>query len=236
MAHDKKGNFMSTGSTGKRGTLGSQGWRALLGAAVLVASGCASDGGSPLGLIATEEWVRGQMRQQSAQIDAKLALTDARVAQVDGRVNQVAAQTAEARKVADDGVRRAATVDARLTQALANRYKRTLVDTLQLRYAPNQFLLTPEHRKTLDGLLKALADNPTLTLDIIGYTDAAGSKIANNQLSWRREEVVRRYLTDNASLLNRISFIGLGEEKADAKKKDDPADRHVSIAIYRPAD
>ena len=202
---------------------------------MLVAAGCASDGGSPLGLIATEEWVRNQIRQQTAQTDAKLAQVDAHFKQVEARVTQVAAQTTDARKVADDGVRRATEADARLTRALANRYKRTLVDTLQLRYAPNQYQLTAEHRKTLDGLLKALVDNPTLTLDIIGYTDASGGTMANNQLSWRREEVVRRYLTDNASLLNRISFIGLGEEKAGGPKKD-AEDRHVAIAIYRPAD
>jgi len=207
----------------------------LLGLAVLAAAGCASDGGSPLGIIATEEWVRNQMRQQSAQLEAKLGQVEARVTQVDGRVNQVAAHSVETRKVADDGVRRATTVDARLTQALANRYKRTLIDTVQLRYATNQYLLTPEHGKTLDGLLKVLTDNPTVTLDIIGYTDASGSSMANNQLSWRREEVVRRYLTDKASLLNRISFIGLGEEKAGGPRKD-AEDRHVSIAIYRPAD
>ena len=46
--------------------------------------------------------------------------------------------------------------------------------------------------------------------------------MANNQLSWRREEVVRRYLTDNAALLNRISFIGLGEEKADGRARRTP--------------
>jgi len=207
----------------------------LLGTAILAVAGCASDGGSPLGLFATEEWVRNQIRQQSQQMDAKLAQTDARVAQVDGRVNQVAAHSVETRKVADDGVRRATAADARLTQALANRYKRALIDTVQLRYAPNQFQLTPEHRKTLDGLLKVLADNPTVTLDIIGYTDATGSSMANNQLSWRREEVVRRYLVDSAALLNRISFIGLGEEKAGGPRKD-AEDRHVSIAIYRPAD
>jgi outer membrane protein OmpA-like peptidoglycan-associated protein len=217
------------------GTLRHLGRAFLLGAAVMAAGGCASDGGSPLGIIATEDWVRSQLRQQAAQTDAKLAQVEARVAQVDGRVNQVAAQTVDARKIADEGMRRTAQVDARLTQALANRYKRTLIDTVQLRYATNQFLLTPEHMKTLDGLLKVLADNPTVTLDIIGYTDATGSSMANNQLSWRREEVVRRYLTDKAPLLNRISFIGLGEEKSGGPKKD-AEDRHVSIAIYRPAD
>ena len=133
----------------------------LLGTAVLRRGRMRFGWREPARLIATEEWVRNQMRQQSAQTDAKLAQVDARVAQVDGRVNQVAAQAADARKVADEGMRRTAAVDARLTQALANRYKRTLIDTVQLRYAPNQFLLTPEHRKTLDGLLKVLADNPT---------------------------------------------------------------------------
>lgn len=214
----------------------------LIGAVALGLTGCASDGGSPFGVIATEQWVRNYVNEQKAPIEAKVAQVDARVTQVDGRVTQVdgrvtqvAAQTAEARKVADEGVKKADGVNARVSQALANRYKRTLVETVPLHYAPNQFLLLPEHQKILARVLKVLADNPTYTVDLVGYTDASGSKKDNNQLSWRREEVVRRYLTDGAPLLNRISFIGLGEEKADGPKKD-AADRHVTIAIYRPAD
>jgi outer membrane protein OmpA-like peptidoglycan-associated protein len=196
-------------------------------------TGCAADGGSPLGIFATEEWVRNYVKEQNAPIQAKVAQVDARVTQVDGRVTQVAGQTTEARKVADDGVRRATAADTRLTQALANRYKRTLVEAVSLRYAPNQFLLTSEHTTILTRVLKVLADNPTYTIDIVGYTDASGSKTANNQLSWRREEVVRRHLTEMAPVIHRISFIGLGEEKADGPKTD-AADRQVAIAIYRP--
>jgi outer membrane protein OmpA-like peptidoglycan-associated protein len=196
-------------------------------------SGCASNGGAgPFGPIASEEWTRNQLKP----IEAKLAQLDARATQTDGRVTQVAAQTAEARKVADDGVRRGSATDARLTQALANRYKRTPVETIQLSYATAQYHLTPDQQGTLDRVLKSLADNPTYTLDIVGYTDAQGTRTNNEQLSWRREEVVRRYLVDKAPVMHRISFIALGEEKASGPKKKDPGDRHVSIVIYRPSD
>jgi outer membrane protein OmpA-like peptidoglycan-associated protein len=205
----------------------------LLGGVALGLSGCAADGGSPFGVFATEEWVRNYVREQNAPIQAKVAQVDGRVTQVDGRVTQVAGQTAEARKVADDGVRRATAADTRLTQALADRYKRTLVEALSLRYASNQFMLTSEHTTILTHVLKVLEENPTYTADIVGYTDASGSKTANNQLSWRREEVVRRHLTEKAPVIHRISFIGLGEEKADGPRKD-AADRQVTIAIYRP--
>ena len=200
----------------------------LLGIVALGLTGCAADGGSPFGIVATEEWVRNYVREQNAPIQS-------RVTQVDGRVTQVAGQTAEARKVADDGVRRATAADVRLTQALANRYKRTLVETVSLRYATNKFTLTSDHTATLTRVLKLLQDNPTYSLDLVGYTDASGSKVANNQLSWRREEVVRRYLIEKAPVINRISFIGLGEELADGPKSD-AADRQVIIAIYRPVD
>ena len=205
----------------------------LLGGVALGLTGCAADGGSPFGVIATEEWVRHYVREQNAPIQAKLSQVDGRVTQVDGRVTQVDGQTAEARKVADDGVRRATAADTRLTQALANRYKRTLVEAVSLRYAPNQVMLTSDHTSILARVLKVLEDNPTYTVEIVGYTDASGRKMVNNQQSWRREEVVRRHLTEKASVIHCISFIGLGEEKADGPKTD-AADRQVAIAIYRP--
>lgn len=188
-----------------------------------------------LGGCATENWVKKYVSEQTAPIEAGVAKADARVTQVDTRVTQVSAQTAEARKVADDGVRKADAVNSRVTQALANRYKRTLVETVPLRYAPGKFTLLADHKTALAGVLKKLADNPTFTADIVGYTDATGSEKQNYELSWRREERVRRYLSENAAVLHRIAFIGLGEDKADGPKND-PADRQVTIVIYRPMD
>jgi hypothetical protein len=51
-------------------------------------------------------------------------------------------------------------------------------------------------------VLKVLEGNPTYTVDIDGYTDASGSKMANKQLSWRREEVVCRHLTEKAPVIH----------------------------------
>ena len=199
-------------------------WLAMpLGTALLVAGGCASDGGSPLGLIATEEWVRGQMRQQSAQTDAKLAQADARVAQVDGRVTQVAAQRRDARKVADDGVRRAAAVDARLTQALAEPVQahadRYGAAALRAQPVPAD----PEHRQDAGRPAEGAHGQSHASRSISSATRTRReARWRSTSLSWRREEVVRRYLTDDAAMLNRISFIGLGEEKADRAQERRP--------------
>jgi len=208
-----------------------------IGATVLGLTGCAADGGSPFGVLATEDWVRNYVREQIAPVDAKIAQVDSRVTQVDGRVTKVAAQTTDARKVADDGVKSAAAANARITQALADRYKRTQVETVSLRFASGKFAIEPAHKESLDRVLKMLADNPTYSLDIIGFADSVGGKTDNMLLSWRREEHVRRYLVERGAQLDRISFIGLGEELSQGDKSSASAraaDRHVSLVVFRP--
>ena len=44
--------------------------------------------------------------------------------------------------------------------------------------------------------MKLLADNPTYTADVVGYTDDVGATGSNVNLSWRREEVARRFMVD----------------------------------------
>jgi outer membrane protein OmpA-like peptidoglycan-associated protein len=207
----------------------------LAAAAVFGLSGCAADGGSPFGLVATEEWVRNYVREQNAPIQGRVAQLETRVTQVDGRVTQVAGQTAEARKIADDGVSRATAVDARLTQALAKRFDRALVESFSLQYASGQFALMPTHREILDRVRKMLAENPTYTVDIVGFTDSVGGSRDNVLLSWRREEHVRRYLVERDALLNRVYFIGLGEDLSKDDAKARAADRHVALMVFRPA-
>lgn len=75
---------------------------------------------------------------------------------VDSRVTQVAAQTSEARRVADDGVRKADTANARVSKVIANRGKRALVETVALQFAPGKFVLQPDHRKVLDDVQRKL--------------------------------------------------------------------------------
>jgi len=56
-------------------------------------------------------------------------------------------------------------------------------------------------------------------------------------LSWRREEVVRRFMVERGAALNRFSFIGLGEDRATATSSAGRAqDRYVRVIVFRPAD
>lgn len=211
--------------------------RLLLAAVTLGLAGCAADGGSPFGVIATEEWVRNYVREQNAPIQANVARVDGRVTQVDGRVTQVAGQTAEARKVADGAVQNAGAVDARLTSALNNRFKRQLVDKMILFFEPGKSQILPVHQDVLNGVLKVLSANPTYSADVVGFTDAKGTGRQNLTLSWHREEAARRYLAIQGREINRISFIGLGEDVAtdDANHPMLRAvDRRLTVLIYRP--
>src|SRR5258706_5925204 len=89
---------------------------------------------------ATEDWVKNYVGEQNAPIASRLQ-------QVDSRVTQVASETAEARKTADEGVRRADSVNNRITQAIAAQQKLTPVDSIVLHYKTDQFKLQPGQTK-----------------------------------------------------------------------------------------
>jgi peptidoglycan-associated lipoprotein len=210
------------------------------------------------GCIATEDWVKQQIAQANApvqtkvaqvetglaqertareQVNARVTQVDGRVTQVDGRVSQVATQVTQARAVADQGVQKAGAVDARLTQALANRLKRTPVLQVDMFFATNKSDLSTEAQAALQGVVKLLGDNPTYTADIVGFTDKRGTPGYNLNLSWRREEAIRRFLLEKGAPLNRFYFIGLGEDVATGTTaKAEAKDRRGAVQVYKPAD
>ncbi len=228
------------------------GFTLVLGAGVLGSAGC----------LATHNWTDDEIRQMIApiqtkvaqletsaaqektrvdarltQIDGRVTQVDGRVTQVDGRVSQVATQVTEARKVADEGVQKAGAVDGRLTRVLANRLKRTPVLQVAMFFKPGNSDLSAEAQTALQGVVKLMADNPTYTADVVGFTDRVGSKGYNLNLSWRREEAIRRFLMENGAQLNRYFFIGMGEDLAAGKTAAAEAkDRRGAVQVYSPAD
>jgi outer membrane protein OmpA-like peptidoglycan-associated protein len=179
---------------------------------------------------ATEDWVKTYVKGQNAPIEARLQ-------QVDSRVTQVASDTAEARKTADEGVRRADSVNNRITQAIAAQQKLTPVDSIVLRYKTDQFKLQPRQTKALDGVKETLANNPTYTVHIVGEADKPGAESHNDVLSLQRAAQVQRYLASNngkGETLHRISAIGAGEELATSRGPD-PEHRQVTVAIFKPS-
>ncbi len=73
--------------------------------------------------------------------------------------------------------------------------------------------LMPRSYVELQNLLKILRENPKISIEIAGHTDALGDDNYNIELSRRRAESVVRFLTDNKIPKTRLSARGVGERK-----------------------
>jgi outer membrane protein OmpA-like peptidoglycan-associated protein len=192
-----------------------------------------------------------QLLEMDTEHKARMAKLEAGLATEKGRVDQLTIQLAavsatateatrigiDARQRADAAAAKGEAVDGRLTKALANRLTRTQVQEFKVTFELGRADLSDTARQALQSAAKLLADNATYTADVVGHTDEVGPEGYNVNLSWRREEVVRRFMVEKGTALNRFSFIGLGEERAKATSATGRAqDRWVHIIVYRPAD
>ncbi len=71
--------------------------------------------------------------------------------------------------------------------------------------------LKPESIVELNNIAELLIENPTLKIQIIGYTDNVGKAADNLALSKGRAVAVVNYLTEQGIKSDRLSFIGKGE-------------------------
>jgi outer membrane protein OmpA-like peptidoglycan-associated protein len=143
----------------------------------------------------------------------------------------------DARQRADAAAAKGEAVDGRVTSALANRFKRTQVQEFRVTFDTGRAELSAPAHQALEGAVKLLAENPTYSVDVVGYTDDVGESGSNVTLSWRREEAVRRFMVERGAGLNRFSFIGLGEDRAKGQTTTGRAqDRHVHVRVFRPVE
>lgn len=201
----------------------------VLGAVMLGSFGCA-----------TQTWTVETIREMDKELVARMAKIEATAAaekiRVDGQLNEIRGIGVDARNRADTSQKKADSVDGRVTQNLANRLKREQVQALDVTFETGKSDISQSDRSALQGLLKPLADNPTYTVDVVGYTDTVGTPDQNVNLSWRREEAVRRFLVERGVELNRFFFIGVGEELSgddvrDAAKR--AKNRRVTVTIFK---
>jgi outer membrane protein OmpA-like peptidoglycan-associated protein len=191
-------------------------------------------------LLETETEMKGRMSKMEAGLATERQRVDALNTQVNDLNTQLGAvrqATTEARQRADSAISKIDAVDVRMANALANRFKRAAVKEFRVMFDTGKADLSAGSQSTLEEAVKTLAGNPTYTADVVGYTDDLGTAGSNVNLSWRREEVVRRFLIEHGAELNRLSFIGFGEDRATgstdvARTKD----RHVLVKIYRPVE
>jgi len=194
--------------------------------------------------LATEKGRVDQLTTQLAAVGAtakeatRIATEATRIGTEATRIGTEATRIGnDARQRADAAAAKGEAVDGRLTRALANRLTRTQVREFKVGFEVGHAELSSAAQQTLQSAMKLLADNATYTADVVGHTDDVGKAGSNVNLSWRREEVVRRFMVEKGTALNRFSFIGLGEDGAKATSAAGRAqDRHVSVIVFRPAD
>jgi outer membrane protein OmpA-like peptidoglycan-associated protein len=202
---------------------------------------------------ATKEWVKDLVGKREAEIDQRVGTRvgavetrvteeSQRVTRVEGqigettqRLNGVEAQAGQANETAKSAKVRADEVDTRLTRLWTNRNKRSLVETVHVQFAFDKAELSDAAQTALATIVKELKENPNLTVDLEGFTDATGQRDYNVTLSQRRVESVRRYLVEHGAELPRINSVGLGPVNS-ASKEEQAKQRRVTVKLMLGAD
>jgi outer membrane protein OmpA-like peptidoglycan-associated protein len=101
-------------------------------------------------------------------------------------------------------------------------------------FATGKSTLLPTAQKRLSDVASALRTDPR-SITIVGHTDSTGSDDTNQQLSQRRAEAVRTYLTTHGVSEDRVQAQGAGESQpiADNKSAEGRANnRRVEIILH----
>ncbi|MEZ0333831.1 MAG: OmpA family protein [Gemmatimonadales bacterium] len=204
----------------------------LLPVAVLLVSGCATKG-----------FVRDMFAKKDVEVDQRFVKVEAQVVKVEGQVEGVNTEVkgvttqvkslegavADARSRADAAMTKAEGVDTRLTRLWSNRYNQKTADTLEVYFGFDKAELTDGAQTALLGVIKELQGNPTLVVELGGYTDPKGTLDYNYGLSQRRVESVRRFLVEKGVPLSRVQAVGLGP--ITAKETPDEKKRRVTVKM-----
>jgi outer membrane protein OmpA-like peptidoglycan-associated protein len=155
------------------------------------------------------------------------------------KAGQAQARADEAYTAAGQAMAKADETGARLTRLWSNRHKRVAGDTVAILFRFDRADLDDRSQTALLDIVKQLQENPTLMVELEGYTDSTGAAPYNIQLSQRRAEAVRRFLVEKGVELHRINSIGLGDIKPAAQNttpKGREQNRRVMVRMFAPAE
>jgi len=96
--------------------------------------------------------------------------------------------------------------------------------------------IEPSSYKELDNIVKMLADNPKMVIQLEGHTDAVGEPKANLQLSEQRVVAVKNYLVKKGANKNNIRTMAFGGTQPLSKENTEEAhrlNRRVELRILQ---
>lgn len=106
-----------------------------------------------------------------------------------------------------------------------------------IEFALDRAELTEDGRETLGQVLRFMNDQPEITLDVWGHTDATGSETYNLRLSQKRAAAVEKFLVDNGIAATRLKSAGFGESRPLADNDTEEGrdrNRRVELNIRAP--
>jgi outer membrane protein OmpA-like peptidoglycan-associated protein len=182
---------------------------------------------------ATRYWVTDVVAREEARIGRRVSReTDRLDYQLAGIHNRVveSSETAQwAQRRADEAYARADDANVRMDRLWAARHTREMVETVHVQFAFDRADLNDRAQTMLLTVVKELRDNPRLTCDLEGFTDATGSRDYNIALSQRRVEAVRRFLVAHGADLARVYSVGRGP--LNAREEDAAQQRRVTVKL-----
>jgi outer membrane protein OmpA-like peptidoglycan-associated protein len=100
----------------------------------------------------------------------------------------------------------------------------------------NKYDLKPASQIELDDVIRLLRENPTVMIQISGYTDNVGKPADNLLLSENRARAVVAYLTSKGIDPKRLSFKGYGEAQPVSPNTTDAgraANRRTELKVVK---
>jgi outer membrane protein OmpA-like peptidoglycan-associated protein len=176
--------------------------------------------------------VEGRVTSEAQRINGvgqRLDGVGQRLGTIETSVGEASTAATAARELGVSSQAKADGVDRRLTRLWANRHNPKVVDTVELYFGFDRWDLDDGAQTALAGLVKELLANPSLTVELVGYTDTKGARQYNYQLSQRRVEAARRFLAEKGIGLSRIQAVGLGP--ITAEKAPEPQKRRVTAKL-----
>lgn len=95
-----------------------------------------------------------------------------------------------------------------------------IVDLNPIYFDSGKWNIRPDAAGELDKIVKAMNDNPTLSIEVGSHTDSRGQAKANLSLSDKRAKSTADYIVSKGIVRSRISGKGYGEGKLVNKCKD----------------
>ncbi len=184
---------------------------------------------------AQRQTLAAQSQAKNAQDEAAARLREAEQARKNAARSKADAEAALAQAAAATAKTKELEASLQALKAKVKQTDRGLVLTLgDVLFEFNNADLKAGALRNLYPLVTFLKDNATRSVAIEGHTDSVGAESYNLDLSQRRAEAVRRFLTENGIAQDRVTARGLGEAYPVDSNNTEPGrqmNRRVEIVI-----